>query len=1820
MVNALAIKRLEEARRTHGERMEARMRTRARVRSGADAGDGFEFEDADRHVYDTKRHEDEPKRHEDESEYPPPSSPIGGVASRSPRRASSTRLRRPRRGACSVILGVFSPLRRLAHRLARSVVESEDFELVVVLVIFANCASLALHRPTDPAGGSWNRALDGFELALNGVFTLELALRVAHAGARAYFRDPWNRFDVLLVIVGYSGLVADAFASDDAAASGGVRALRALRALRPLRTITRFESLRSVVVCFVEAVPLLVSVVGLVVFFAFTFAVAGQSLFREAYHLRCVDPATGATESETSDEFGCAAPVGRWDDVAGMFVTWRDEKAPIDVSRGAGRASHGRACPAGMACEYRDSGRGESVAGFDNAALGMLTVFQCATLAGWAQVMYRVMDAGAETAVPYFVLLVLFGPYFVVNLFLAVLKTKFGKAQSLFRGKIVARGQMRRNTPARLFAAAAAKFAAYAERRRTHAAAAEEELAAKLEASDGTWSRALERRRKMAALSEFCRELQEHRRFNQFFLGLIYLNTVLMAVEHHGMDPRLERALVVTNFVLTFFFTVEVAVKMIGLGAWTFFADGFNRFDFVIVFLAVVEVIAISGSSRLQSLKALRGLKALRTFRVFKMFRYLASLRIIGEVIFSSLGSFISIAVLLFLFLVVFAVVGLHAFGGLRDPDAFTYGVDDPQFGGRANFDSFYHSVLLTFQVLTLEDWEFIMFRTVEEAGWGGSAFFVLWVIVGKYTFLTLFLAVTMEAFESKYDSHASSEARLVARLLKKKRERRRRRFADMKRKKRQRRRRQKAHATRPEAENAPAENGRREGGEQEDGRGGKSKTPGMDDASLGMDDAMVSVATVSTVARPGDEKMESSDGSGGRGRMDPDPRQRPPRPPETLIVETRRFSERRQNLPGAVRADRDEPVERDEDENENAADEEKKPAVFEVPAERHDSARFDSDDSSGGSSTPGSGLSSGAMTPMTPSVYGGISGSASGAMTPNWGTRLEGLESMISSRQTSFSAVRSLIAGRRDRGEELSDRSCLCLPPHHPIREDLYDVVHHRAFDNLMFALIFVSCAAMALERPGMDPTLAARLATLDYCLTACFASECALKIVVFGFRRFARQRVNQLDLFIVASTLFEYAMTSAGGISAVRSLRILRAVRPLRALTKSSGMRAVLKSVALSVGAMVNVSVVMLMFFVIFGIMGVQIFAGRFYRCNDPSVRHRSECVGSFAHPTEGEVAVRRWRNAYLNFDNLYRALVSLFVTSTLDGYGQIMFDALDSVEVDEQPRQDANPAAFLFFLAFVVLCAFSLLNLYVGVIFYQFSRIRMLSQTSSIDLTEAQKEWAEMCKSVLRAQPTRKVPPPRGPIRLAAYRVAVHPRFDRVVTALVALNVVVAATAHHDEPPWWTDARDDADSAFACVYALEAAVKMTAFGIREYWSFGWNRFDLCVVAGAAADAAVRDSDDVVARLVRLFRVARAFRLVKHADGLRSLLSTLVTSLPAFWNVGALVLLLFFIYAYVGVLTFGSTRRGDALNEHANFESFPMAMLTLFRVATNDEWVGLMRDCSDFPAGCRTEGDCGSYAAYPFFVTFVVIVSMIMLNLFTAVIIENFENTQNHEEWKLSPDALSGYVRAFHEFDDGSGTVEGADLERLLRRVPPPLGIGAGTSRVLTVHFIKSLNVPLTPEGRVPFRRVAFELVRRVCECDMPPGEMRDRIEYGVRKAFPDIWEPIPDELSWSALMCVIRVQRHWRMLKANRAAREAADADANANATTAGRKRERGRKSAAGKNHDAGAMARRRGSSFAGLFDGSRGSVAGFFGNRVAPTPQRRRSATKIPERDG
>ena len=1838
VINALATRRLEEAKVTNAERMEARMRGRVKLgckRSSVSTSDHKTSKQGSTAHSRYQLGSDSESNSDSDSDDELITAPDGTQTLFPKEKSTGTSPRTPTRsrrktyslydrafGRKSKVFKVYrkSNVRRLINIFQKStkktvskIVSSEDFEALVILVIFVNCVSLALYRPTQGTESDHNQTLDTLELSLNVFFTAELLLRMIHVGSlKKYLRDPWNKFDFLLVVCGYGGVVAEQFLvsdsgngdgsysnSDGSSETNAIRALRALRALRPLRTITRFESLRSVVVCFVEAVPLLVSVCGLVCFFAFAFALAGQLLFVESYHQRCENINSHLPEYSENDEFGCAV-FGR----AGVGMYGRECGAGVGLNGGSqsdasiNASINATSTTSTLQCVILESGRGHSVAGFDNVLLGMLTVFQCTTLAGWAQVMYRVMDSGAELAIPYFVCLVFFGSYFVVNLFLAVLKSKFGKAQSLFNAKLVGNGSsgdkesssattaatgssdelidatsdelgtattdvttsddlplQKTNTVATVVFRINRRMSKWVHSRKVASDKKEAESALTLEKqleddhdNSEPFSLKMSGHFYWASVKEHCRDVAEHPQFNHFFLALICLNTLTMSIEHHGMDVDLQYGLVIANTVFTIFFTFEVLIKIIGLGAWHFFSDSFNRFDFLLVLLAIIELVTLavlgtydfrgssdsydaSSSSEQTIMSALRGLKVLRTFRVFKMFRYLSSLRVIGEVLVSSLSSFVSIAALLFLFLIVFAIVGLHVFGGLNRTNIFEYGIDDPQLGGRASFDTFYHSILTTFQVLTLEDWEFIMFKTVNYAGWSSAVFFVVWVIIGKYTFLTLFLAVTMEAFESKYDAQASSELKLVAQLVAKKRARRKKRFAEIR--KRRREKLEKKKLRLKSGLSLSADN--------------SVTTVVVDDDEINENDTDTNTLSVVTLAVTKDTTGDESNGS-------------------------------------------------TKDTN-SSANSPVKPSLSRSLSKRSDESQSGSPYDSG-STTPGSvnsysdsdasGYISGSMTPnwLNSSYDQSVSGYSSGAVTPNGQRWAAGLDSVVGSRQQSFVGGTRGSVGityTRDKAQlkanALGEWSLFIFPPHHKYRELVYDVTQHHLFEKLMFLLIGVSCCTMALESPTMNDTLRYNIKVIDMVLAFFFALEVLLKTFAFGLNKYLREKVNRLDVFIVLFTIFEIALTSLGGLGFVKSLRVLRAVRPLRALTKSAGMRLVLKSVALSIGAMFNVSAVLLLTFAVFGILGVQIFSGTFFSCNDPSILVRSECIGTFIDPTSGLITQKLWANSDLNFDTLPNALVSLFVASTLDGYGQLMFDSLDSVGVDRQPKQDANPFAFLFFCAFIVLCAFSLLNLYVGVIFYQFSRIRTLSQTSSIDLTEQQKEWAEMCRGVLRLSPRRKLPEPNFFIRRAAYRAINHVRFEKGVLTCLVLSGMVTASTTRNESLLIIEIRTYFEVFFFTVFLTEALVKITALGWREYKRASWNRFDFfCVLfsfldvtcesfIGALlleygneeydvngyneyrySDVTALTHNQIVytatARILGLVKVLTLLRIVKHASGLRSLLETLTASLPAFWNVGALVLLLFFIYAYVGVITFGTTVRGNSLNEHANFESFPYAMLTLFRVATNDEWVGVMQACS--------KNTVTGWASYPYFISFVILVSMVMLNLFTAVIIENFENSQDHENWKCSPNNLRKYVEVFYKFDNGSGTVRGVDLEKLIKEIPPPLGLGSsGHGRndpkqnpkalnprnpnpgggMLVVHFINSLNVPLDGNGRAPFKRTIFELVRRVCECDMPPGDMRDGLEHAVRKQFPDLWEPIPNEMSWSALMCVVRVQRHWR-----------------------------------------------------------------------------------------
>lgn len=108
-----------------------------------------------------------------------------------------------------------------------------------------------------------------------------------------------------------------------------------------------------------------------------------------------------------------------------------------------------------------------------------------------------------------------------------------------------------------------------------------------------------------------------------------------------------------------------------------------------------------------------------------------------------------------------------------------------------------------------------------------------------------------------------------------------------------------------------------------------------------------------------------------------------------------------------------------------------------------------------------------------------------------------------------------------------------------------------------------------------------------------------------------------------------------------------------------------------------------------------------------------------------------------------------------------------------------------------------------------------------------------------------------------------------------------------------------------------------------------------------------------------------------------------------------GAVILIAFFIYGHIGTILFGRIRNQVYVNGHANFSSMPMSLLTLFRIATYDEWRPLMDDCRRKPLSeCDGErAECGSYMAVPYFTSFVFLVNIILIYFITAILSNNFE-----------------------------------------------------------------------------------------------------------------------------------------------------------------------------------------------------------------------------------
>ena len=637
-----------------------------------------------------------------------------------------------------------------------------------------------------------------------------------------------------------------------------------------------------------------------------------------------------------------------------------------------------------------------------------------------------------------------------------------------------------------------------------------------------------------------------------------------------------------------------------------------------------------------------------------------------------------------------------------------------------------------------------------------------------------------------------------------------------------------------------------------------------------------------------------------------------------------------------------------------------------------------------------------------------------------------------------------------------------------------------------------------------------------------------------------------NVLDFFIVGVSWLCLLAEMFPALRPLKSLRILRVLRPLRLLARDPGMRLIITALVKVMPSVTEVFGVLLAVMMVFAILSLQLFSDAFGSCSDDSYTTRESCLAAaeagrrleLGGGAEGpwlppeprglaglEGGVRRelkgghdsnigdtdfatsdstmapWLNpAFGSFDSFGSAMLLLYIMSTGDGWEDVMFQGMDAVGPGVAPvRNDFSPSA-LFFIAWMFFGSFFALNLFVGTICDNFSRIKAETDGSAT-LTAGQAQWVESLKVRKNSKPSRMARPPNNKARALLFDVAMSRQFELGIMGVIVANVLLMASDHWNPSEGFATAYSRSMAVFSYIYYCEAVLKITALGL-NYFRDNWCRFDFFLVCTTLLDQfghelleAFLPMPPMLLRVLRVLRILRVLRLLKDKrfKGLKDLLMTLVLSAPALVNVVSLLGLLTFMYAVLGMQLFTYVIRGDMLTEDRNFESFGNALLLLFQALTGDDWAAMMNACSASPVDteCVAEQDgqpssCGSrIAAVPFFVSFQFLGSFVFLNLIVAVILENFTSLGNVNPDLVSPEDIATFKDAWAAFDpDANSWIAVEQLPVLLLTIPPPMGLKSDSpesklkakSRALS-HCAK-LGVP-EHEGEVKFDEVVLALI---------------------------------------------------------------------------------------------------------------------------------------------
>ena len=576
----------------------------------------------------------------------------------------------------------------------------------------------------------------------------------------------------------------------------------------------------------------------------------------------------------------------------------------------------------------------------------------------------------------------------------------------------------------------------------------------------------------------------------------------------------------------------------------------------------------------------------------------------------------------------------------------------------------------------------------------------------------------------------------------------------------------------------------------------------------------------------------------------------------------------------------------------------------------------------------------------------------------------------------------------------------------------------------------------------------------------------------------------VNIVDFFCTIIGLIEMC-SDTKNLGYLRALRAIRSIRPVRVLTKSSNLSLLLKCLLISIPALGNILFICLLYLFIFSIIGMNLYGNRKDGfCKGNINYNREECLNS----------KNDWVYNSENYSTFWYSLKNNFELMLGENWGEKMILAY---------KLSNNKITFLFYISSIIIGNLFILNLIASVLIQKF-RFLKYKKAQYPDLTTSEVEWLKIQKIMMKYKPIQKKSINKKETKLwkkELRKFESSKLFKKTINTLIILSTIELMLKYNGMPSYYNTMLNVLNIFFTICFTIEIIIKIISNG-SLYFKNKWNVFDFTItllcdilaILNILGFSGIIDTHSLgtFPLILRLFRVLRVFRMISHFGILRNLFNTVLIMMPSIANVGLIIGIIIIIYGNIGMNIFGTVPYRESITRTNNFRNFLSSSLLLFRVISGEDWNDIMNEvayhdcrnktsdvylndyyCFHFNIQCYdnykinyTNIDliktnklniddydnneisyhftCGNNLSYFYFITFVIITPVILLNLCIVMVVEGFSDSMHESESFLNEEYMNILIKLWMDYDpQGKLFILPQEFVLIFKQLPPPFGI---------------------------------------------------------------------------------------------------------------------------------------------------------------------------------